>query len=615
MVLQCSRVLLPGLSTHLALQCDLTLSTAQLRARYPCHRRYNCQRATEEQLRAAGGIVGLFMWWAHVCHLSPDDTLTFCRDSLRDVLPRAKEIGVVHPDTAAACAYSLHVDNPEAADGVRRWWSRLADEALTTMLRVQLRRLPGTAITRETSVGLRLRPSRSGLVSRISADGVHFPETRGALRDEALKQAREQYCGRAGLAMDVPRLRAGAAMGFCPSCDDLDDASTMTSLLGGAREWGASALSLSDPPSVRELRALLRKRSDATALDELPRSVLRHLPGHALAALGSLFTTQSSGTRSSLDTALHLPLVKREPSWQLKNSRPVILAPYIRRLEASCWLRRLHDFLEGRHMIPSTMGPYRRQMSPQQIALLGRWLITHWTASGYVVRVIDWDESNAFCNVPRDDVGAVTGDWCHGAADWLRSFYDSLQVRVVTPHGLTDPYPLRHGGAQGDPGGVGCYEIVGILRTNFQLGVAAAGLDPRDLSPGAPVLSSYCLRLPHPPRAPLLDLHYSDDRRMFAHTDVGIAHVLSIACHVCWAAGGSVNPSKLKAYKVRRLGDRLCHPGGVLRTVLEPIPYSTHGLHLTGIPLVMGSPPRDAITRAAERLRHLLHAVRRLRPM
>ena len=50
---------------------------------------------------------------------------------------------------------------------------------------------------------------------------------------------------------------------------------------------------------------------------------------------------------------------------------------------------------------PPSSFAYRRGLSPQLLGVLARWLLAYWAASR-VVRVIDWDESNAFCNVPRD---------------------------------------------------------------------------------------------------------------------------------------------------------------------------------------------------------------------
>ena len=116
------------------------------------------------------------------------------------------------------------------------------------------------------------------------------------------------------------------------------------------------------------------------------------------------------------------------------------------------------------------MFAYQRQMQSQHAALVSRWLIARWVCGGHTICVADWDESNAFHNTPRDDLSALTDVWCPGAAPWARQFYEGLRVHVV-PHGLSAPYTLAHGGDQGDSGGVGLYEVMGIIRTWYHAGV------------------------------------------------------------------------------------------------------------------------------------------------
>lgn len=112
------------------------------------------------------------------------------------------------------------------------------------------------------------------------------------------------------------------------------------------------------------------------------------------------------------------------------------------------------------------------------------------------VYIADWDEANAFCNIPRESCGALLGEAAPGLGDWLHRFYDSLMVYVMTPFGPTDAYPLLHGGAQGDSMGVGTHEAVGIRRTEFHLGVLRGGLSPEDLAGGGPSLANTCLFAP-----------------------------------------------------------------------------------------------------------------------
>ena len=347
----------------------------------------------------------------------------------------------------------------------------------------------------------------------------------------------------------------------------------------------------------------------------MTRSLLQHAPGFSLAAIQALLSPSAlGGPRLLLDTALHLPLEKKEPSWLLRNSRPVLLEPFLRRAAASCFLRRLQRLLEHNHRLPSSMLAYRRQLSPQHAALARRWLIAHWTACGSDVCVVDWDESNAFCNIPRDDLFRLAEDWCPGLGAWARDYYDSLRICVVTPYGLTQAYQMGHGGGQGDSGGVGLYEVAGILRTNFHRGVILTGLDARDLQPQRLPASSFCLRAPQPPGDFILELCYSDDRRLLASTDDGLARQLDVACQACWAAGGSVNAAKLKVYKLRRQGGRLQYIRGTVYAQVGALSYARGGLSLAGIPLVMGAVPSPILQHTLQRLRLLHRGVVRLRP-
>jgi hypothetical protein len=233
------------------------------------------------------------------------------------------------------------------------------------------------------------------------------------------------------------------------------------------------------------------------------------------------------------NSVLHLCLKKKAPTWLLKNSRPVILEPYLRRLESSVVFRRMQRHMELTGGLPSCMLAYRRQLAPQQAAILGRMLILLWTAAGEEVHVAAWDEENAFCNVPRTTAHDVIGPGAPGLAAWLQQFYGALPAYVVTPHGLSGPYQLHHGGAQGDSMGVGWYLFVAMRRTEFHLGLLRSELQPADLVPGGPSSKAVCFTSPHDDAYLVPELGYSDDRRFFARSSDGLATVLEVAAHGC----------------------------------------------------------------------------------
>ena len=49
--------------------------------------------------------------------------------------------------------------------------------------------------------------------------------------------------------------------------------------------------------------------------------------------------------------------------------------------------------------------------------------------------------------------------------DWVRRFFDTLQIYVSTPFGLTDPYTMKQGAVQGDSMGVLQYLLVRLVRS------------------------------------------------------------------------------------------------------------------------------------------------------
>ena len=155
---------------------------------------------------------------------------------------------------------------------------------------------------------------------------------------------------------------------------------------------------------------------------------------------------------------------------------------------------------------------------------------------------------------------------------------------------------------------------MGCQRSRFHLGVLLAGLHPRDLTPGAPPADSVCFRSPSPPFDLRPELCYSDDRRLFARSADGLAHLLSVVCHGCWAAGGSVNGDKLLAFRIGLRSGRMVYVAGSCDTVVGTVRFSKGGLQLAGVPLLTGAFPSEAAAKSVQRLGIVTHAFRRLSP-
>jgi hypothetical protein len=148
--------------------------------------------------------------------------------------------------------------------------------------------------------------------------------------------ARELYSGRPHVRMDVAPLCAGAMLGRQISSDTPDFRTLMAHLL----LRGQPQPPIGDVPTIEELTSALQVGSTATSLDELPRPILQQLSGHGLSAAHHLLQCLALGHRSDLLSAvLHLPLRKKDPAWLLRNSRPVLLEPFLRRAEATIVFR------------------------------------------------------------------------------------------------------------------------------------------------------------------------------------------------------------------------------------------------------------------------------------
>ena len=486
-----SRVCLPGLSTHRAVQCDLALVIAGAAPLNPTGRRFMLSRVPSDRHPLVGATVGLAIWWGWCAGL-PVDALVLCAWAAMDgLVPEHRRSARDRRAAALQAAEDLAASGgAEASECLRQWWADRGDAALLSLLHLDQRRLAGVCITSQTGRTLRLSAKKVQTISAVSADGRTFPSERGAFLAEVLTQGRELYIGRAGLRMDACRLIQGAVDGGAPHLDTPDYASRMSHLLPVPAGGKVGA-----PVTARELATALHCGSNACALDELPRAFLRHV---GPAGLGALVHALSGvpPLGELLTTVLHLALIKKEPAWLLRNSRPVLLEPVLRRMESAVQFRRLMCHMELSGSLPPEMYAYRKQFNALWAPVTLRWLIAWWVECGLSPWIIDWDESNTYCNIPRADLEMALASTCPGLGTWAEAFFDSFSVRIVTARGLTAPYRLAHGCGQGDSGGVGVCTALGALRAAFHRGVLTRGLHPRDLTGGALRLSDVGLPLP-----------------------------------------------------------------------------------------------------------------------
>ena len=168
-----------------------------------------------------------------------------------------------------------------------------------------------------------------------------------------------------------------------------------------AHLWHGQPPHIEAPYTPEELQRSLHHGSSATALDHLPRPLLQQCTGPGVASLCQLLTRlRSSEPSTLLNTAVLLPLKKKKPTWLLRNSRPILVEPYLRRVEATIVFHRWRAAQETCAEFPSEMLAYRAQQSGSQAVLVLRSLLAYWAVLADV-GLVDWDESSAFCNVPR----------------------------------------------------------------------------------------------------------------------------------------------------------------------------------------------------------------------
>ena len=83
---------------------------------------------------------------------------------------------------------------------------------------------------------------------------------------------------------------------------------------------------------------------------------------------------------------------------------------------------------EAQQWFPAATFAHRQELSPQLVGIMARWLLAHWALT-CPVWVVDWDESNAFCNVPREGLRKLLESYpVVDCGEWLARFYASLDV-------------------------------------------------------------------------------------------------------------------------------------------------------------------------------------------
>ena len=262
----------------------------------------------------------------------------------------------------------------------------MQDGACRKSLCLDRHRLDSTSLTAISAKLFRIKRSTFKVVTSVSKDGVFFPTEPTAFRAEVLSQAQGLYSLRR-LPTDWQDISALAHEAFTKSFHH-DELCMQDHII-------RSALSTAPPQSIfafqaglfpcegavslsEWLRQLQRSASNATAFDELPRVILSALPSFAHAVLLQWLSLLRTGNFSFfLQSALHLCLQKKEPLWLIRNSRPIILEPCIRRMESAIIFQRLMSRGDLSGWIPPNSFAYRKEFSPHHLGLFIRWFLAY----------------------------------------------------------------------------------------------------------------------------------------------------------------------------------------------------------------------------------------------
>ena len=293
---------------------------------------------------------------------------------------------------------------------------------------------------------------------------------------------------------------------------------------------------------------------------------------------------------------------------------PILLEGFIRRLSATNVFHRMQIRSELAGLIPMEIFAYRKHLSPQAAAMVGKLLIPQWCKKHGVLFSVDWDEKNAFCNVagPRHD--ALTRHPTLRVERWTRSAFENMSVFVVSPLGSPGPFQMRHGGPQGSSKGMGIFNNMGIVRTWYNSAVWSHGMQSEWLSPGSYESQALFPCLPWREDHEIAGKCYSDDKRGFTLSQAGLSYFLLTEGHNCWSVGGSVNFAKLQLFKFSIQKAKLVLKAGKVDTVFGNFEFCKKEFAMTRIPMLMGHKPAVCLDKLCVRPQKIHATTTRLGP-
>ena len=602
-----AKAVVPGVSTHGAVVCEFSLPENFHYVKNGSLKKFNFRKASPTSVTRLAAHASLFLWLGRVHGLHPDAILEGYHELARGFIP--PHVGRVEgseADVLRRQEVKALLGDAVAAERVKKWKQQQRDQACRNNLGLSASLAGEVAVTGLTSKFFKQKKSSFKVVTQVSRDGKVFCTSPQEFKTEARKQAMELYSLR-HLQMDSCSLAMPPQCVYDPSFPTDDLSMSDWSLYCSVRSPFPSQLALevlgsgscSAPISREEWDRQCRKGgSEATSRDEFPNAVVKLLSGFATEVVLQWSRQLRTGVHSFfLHAALHLCLLKKEPYWLIRNSRPIILEPDIKRKESSAMFQRFMSRGEATGFIPPWTFSYRKEITPLFLAILVRWFTAYWALNNGHIYCGDWDESNAFCNGSRPSLSEVlqenpsldVGEW----VDW---FFSSFQVFLQTPYGLAPPYRMKQGGTQGDSMGVGSYMIPRILRS-----LALYRKVPAPEHPGLPGV-----RIP--------ELIFSDDGRLFGLNKADFVCVLNECTSLANDAGASPNASKLQCFLIKFVDGRLVYAADEVFCRLGQFPMKRSGFKIVGVPCVMGECLRADRDKVGDKFRAVRRSITQHRP-
>ena len=140
----CEKFLLPGLSTHLAVACDLSVRSEYLSQANPAGRLFSFRRAEPSHLASAAVMASLAFWWAWWARLSPDGAFTWYWECISGIIPSSSSGFRLAAEAAAKLFEGTQL---AAQDRLTAWWADRQDAAFLRAVQLTEGKLQGTGVT------------------------------------------------------------------------------------------------------------------------------------------------------------------------------------------------------------------------------------------------------------------------------------------------------------------------------------------------------------------------------------------------------------------------------------------------------------------------------------